>query len=295
MAEALDLWLPDVLQYVDAFFSEDDIAKGSRPDATLADQLEAAGFGITCLTSENLNAPWILYETGALAHRFKGRACPYLLDVEPAHVPPPLGKLQCARANKLDTLKLLKSIEEASSERIGDRLPRVFEQWWPALENRLKAISSAAEPQPLARGRARGAEDMLAEILEALREGTRTAADIKRLEAAVAQLQVERDALIHELTLARVNRQEETRLRDLKAKKSLSDLLQDWSRRAGPVAADDPSHLSRLADLVEQAVTRTEAEGSLPEDGGRIDRVSSVRDPVRDTSSEGSRPADNEK
>jgi hypothetical protein len=182
-----------------AFYSEDDIAKGTRSDEKLAEELGTAGFAITCLTPENVSAAWILYETGAVAHRFKNRACPYLLDLEPAQVPPPLGKLQCARADKQDTLKLLRSIDEVADQRLGERLSRVFEQWWPALEQRLRAIPHAAGPRP---PRAeRQAEDMLAEILETIREKA-------RFEGLISQLQTEREGALRDLAIAHRERAE---------------------------------------------------------------------------------------
>ncbi len=59
-------------------------------------------FGILCLTRENLEQPWILFEAGALAKRVQdnARVVPYLIDdISFAELDPPLGLFQ---ANKSD-------------------------------------------------------------------------------------------------------------------------------------------------------------------------------------------------
>ena len=65
MAEALKEWLPNVIQAVDPWVSSSDIDAGMRWTPALAEQLQQTQLGILCLTAENLNAPWLLFEAGA--------------------------------------------------------------------------------------------------------------------------------------------------------------------------------------------------------------------------------------
>ena len=82
IAEALRKWLPSVIQNVEPWMSETDIRPGARWQNELNQQLEQTDFGIAVLTPETLEAPWIHYETGALAKKVNTSAvCPYLVDI----------------------------------------------------------------------------------------------------------------------------------------------------------------------------------------------------------------------
>jgi hypothetical protein len=151
--------------------SDEDIAKGAHWPSDLGRELQETKFGIICLTPENLNEPWILFEAGALSKTInQARVCPYLFALEPTAVPPPLGHFQASKANQVDTKRLLQSINAAVEEAKGRALSQVrldaaFEKWWPDLELRLHDISltePALEPT-------RSVDEVATEILEAVR------------------------------------------------------------------------------------------------------------------------------
>jgi hypothetical protein len=81
VAKAMRNWLPLVLQSAKPWMSEADIDKGSRGLVEVSSKLVGMKVGIVCLTPENLNEPWILYEAGALSKAIddKTRLCTYLL------------------------------------------------------------------------------------------------------------------------------------------------------------------------------------------------------------------------
>lgn len=56
-----------VVQSVEPWMSESDIHPGRRWSHTLASQLEESNVGIVCLTKENINNLWLMFEAGALA------------------------------------------------------------------------------------------------------------------------------------------------------------------------------------------------------------------------------------
>ena len=172
VAEALRGWLPGVIQSVNPFMSESDIDKGSRWVSELAIHLDNAQFGLICLTEENLRAPWLLFEAGALSKSLENaRVVPYLYGFSQAQLQGPLAQFQASVANKSSTLDLMKSMNRASE---GDgldqpRLERAFETWWPELEKAFEDIPDALEETPPPRTD----RDILEEILRLSRQGSR--------------------------------------------------------------------------------------------------------------------------
>jgi hypothetical protein len=67
VATALKEWLPYIFNGIDLFVSSEDIRKGKRWPAEVSKELGATNFGIVCLTPDNLDAPWLLFEAGALS------------------------------------------------------------------------------------------------------------------------------------------------------------------------------------------------------------------------------------
>ncbi len=154
VAEALRNWLPDVLQAVEPFVSSFDINAGDRFPEILQRKLSETHFGILCLTPANHQAPWMLFEAGALAKTFEasdtnsptktleeGRICPYLINLSPSELKQPLSLYQAKRADKNGTLELIKSINRhLRPGQISEaQLEKSFERWWsdlkPSLEN----------------------------------------------------------------------------------------------------------------------------------------------------------------
>jgi hypothetical protein len=96
VATALEQWIPDVLQEVEPWISSD-IGAGQRWNREIDKELSKTDFGILCLTRENLQERWILFEAGALAKRVgeDARVVPYLIDdLRPEDLKPPLGLFQ---------------------------------------------------------------------------------------------------------------------------------------------------------------------------------------------------------
>jgi hypothetical protein len=151
LARALADLLPDAIQDLRAWMSEHDISAGSRWGHALHQQLESSNFGVLCLTPENINAAWLLFEAGSLAKSVSGgRVVPYRLNLNAVDVPFPLAQFQGVDADALGTKKLLASLNAVRKQPIDSgRLDRVFERWWPDLEARIRAIPvSPNEQQP---------------------------------------------------------------------------------------------------------------------------------------------------
>lgn len=183
-AEALREWLPLVLQAAKPWMSARDVDKGALGLPEVIRALNGIKVGISCLTPENLTAPWILYEAGALTKTLDNRTrlCTFLLqDLRPEDVNPPLGMFQATRAEKWETRSLLSSINNAISDDPvpEDRLDRLFEAMWPQLEHKLQNLP---EPEEIVRA-GRSQEDVLAEILEIGRSQANSRAKANALDA----------------------------------------------------------------------------------------------------------------
>ena len=142
VATALRGWLPLVVHYADPWLSERDIDAGERWAAEIGTQLEQANFGIICLTKDNLDAPWILFEAGALSKTLQtASVCPYLLDADFKDVSGPLAQFQAKKAERTHTLELLQAINAKASPAVEmGRLAELFDALWPRLEAQLRQI-----------------------------------------------------------------------------------------------------------------------------------------------------------
>lgn len=172
VAEALREWIPSVIQAVKPWMSKEDIAKGARWSRDLAENLKDTNFGVVCLTADNLKSSWILFEAGALSKAIENAfVCPYLVDIEVSALDGPWKEFQATKAQKDDTLKLMRDMNRALAEKSPDQalseehLKSSFEVWWPRLEKRLKDIPSSTAPV-----KKRSNDEMLEEILTLVRD-----------------------------------------------------------------------------------------------------------------------------
>lgn len=143
LAEEVRLWLPGVLQFVKPYFTPNDIEKGTRWSTEIASELESSNAGIICLTKDNINKPWILFEAGALSKNFgKANVCTILFNLDNADLTGPLTSFQATRFDKTDFKKLLTTINNTGSESKLESavLNDVFEMWWPKLELKINEI-----------------------------------------------------------------------------------------------------------------------------------------------------------
>lgn len=186
LSQALREWLPQVIQNLDPWMSDSDLDKGSRWVSEISGQLEQAQMGIICLTPENVENPWINFEAGALSKQLeRSRVCPYLLGLSHSDLTFPLAQFNAAIADSHETLKMLQSMNKMMGE-YGlpeQTLNSSFTMWWPEFETRINQITKddATVPKPK-----RTTQDMLEEILNAVREESRWHADVMKALKAVA-------------------------------------------------------------------------------------------------------------
>jgi hypothetical protein len=121
LALHLGAWLPNVLPFVEAWVSSEDIPKGVRWGAELATQLEGTDSGIVCLVPDNLNAAWLNFEAGALSKSVtEGHVHPFLFGLDSHDLVGPISQFQATRFSKDDVHKLVKALNsEAGTAAMG--------------------------------------------------------------------------------------------------------------------------------------------------------------------------------
>lgn len=172
LAEAIREWIPCVIQSVKPYFTPEDISKGQRWSSEISSKLESSKIGIIILTPTNLEAPWLMFEAGALSKSVEtARVCPLLFGVTPAEVKGPLVQFQCSTFDESEALKLIRSINDLlGNEKLEEKtLNTTFDVFWPKLASKIDLITNESEPtqKPVT---VRGDRDILEEVLRLTRK-----------------------------------------------------------------------------------------------------------------------------
>lgn len=167
VAVLLSDWIKCVIQATRPWISTRDIDRGALWFTEIGDQLRDTTVGIVCLTHENKNKPWILFETGALAKGLSSsRVCTFLVDLTPADLEDPLAQFNHTLPTKDGVWQLVRTLNNSLGdggleERILDS---VFSTYWIEFETKFKAILKETPAQEKAEPRSD--KNLLGEILE---------------------------------------------------------------------------------------------------------------------------------
>lgn len=170
VGELLDEWLQCVIQAINPWRSDRDIDRGSLWFTQITNQLQETSIGIVCITQENKNNPWILFESGALAKGLSSsRVCTFLIDLEPSDIRDPLAQFNHTKPTFEGVKSLVRTLnsvleENSLPEKILDQ---VFETYWPQFEEKFRAILDGTPQQEQIE--IRTDDDILSEILDITR------------------------------------------------------------------------------------------------------------------------------
>lgn len=133
IAYVVESWLQDVIQAVDPFLSEQSIEKGESGLSKIESALSEYAFSIIILASDNVNAPWIHYEAGAISKGLGvSRVCPLLFGIRTSDlVSNPLHQFQCTIWNdREDLFRLISTINKNLDygQLSDDKLQKSFEK-----------------------------------------------------------------------------------------------------------------------------------------------------------------------
>lgn len=166
LAQELREWLPLVLHYVEPWMSEQDIQAGDRWAQSVAGELSTSNFGIVCVTPDNQNSPWLLFEAGALAKSLDtGRVIPLLLDLDLAQLTGPLAQFQAKKLSRNGMAEIINTIQSVSDDSIPDeRCKALVELSWGNFESKIDEIAGEPSPHRQVRTEAEILEELVASI-----------------------------------------------------------------------------------------------------------------------------------
>lgn len=276
VARALRDWLPRVNQFVEPWLSESDIGKGSDWLLELRKQLEKTYFGIVCLTPENLENPWMHFETGALAKNVtSSKVFPLLYKVKKTDLNAPLSIFQATNVNMEEMLEMMLSINESLGIDALEReiLTESFSRRWEDFEKEIKKTPKTKSPPPK-----KTEQEKTDETLEAIRRMERRLTQFTTLPrisgARIGEAQVSaEDSLI------------ETRRLGIEIQ-HLLDTLTEFS--GGPVFLDDYDLIRRFLNRLTRTafydfddMLRTVNPVNRKKAFTEIKRILELREPTR--------------
>ena len=167
VAELLRDWIKCVIQATRPWISTRDIDRGALWFTEISDQLKDTTVGIVCLTQENKNKPWILFEAGALAKGISSsRVCTFLIDLKPSDIEDPLAQFNHTLPERESIWELIHTLNNClSANGLDERiLEQVFATYWDQFDRGFKDIIKkyppSEKPEP------RSEKNLLAEILD---------------------------------------------------------------------------------------------------------------------------------
>ncbi|QKU90875.1 toll-Interleukin receptor [Vibrio cholerae] len=180
VAELISDWLKCVIQASQPWISTRDIDRGAIWFSEISDKLKDVSVGVVCLTLENKEKPWILFETGALAKGLTtNRVCTFLIDLNPEDLQDPLAQFNHTMPDKGSVWELTRTINDCLAEKALDEriLKQVFDTYWPQFDNNFKNALKENPPGEVVPPRSE--QDILSEILANTRSLTHRIRDLE--------------------------------------------------------------------------------------------------------------------
>ncbi len=143
IAEELKDLVQCVLQGAEVFLSLSDIESGARWLSEIGNNLSGCEYGLLCLTKENINSPWLLFEAGALSKALDSKVVPLLFGLNSSDLEFPLKQFQARQFEKDACFKLLQdmnALADSNLRRSDTQLAKMFETFWSDFEKKVNLI-----------------------------------------------------------------------------------------------------------------------------------------------------------
>ncbi|GJL63830.1 MAG: hypothetical protein NPIRA04_24840 [Nitrospirales bacterium] len=156
VAVVLRNWLRQLFPTIEPFLSTDNLKKGTQWSDGLLTGLNQAEHGLICLTRQNYQEPWILFEAGAIARKAHSTSKVWTIligDLVTEHLQgSPLSLFQHTLVDKTDMLRLCKEINalQEHGKRTEPELQGEFDSKWKNLEKEITKITGESKMEPRA-------------------------------------------------------------------------------------------------------------------------------------------------
>ena len=169
--------IEQILPGNDVYLSNQEIRSGERWVANIGKGLEDSSYGLLFVNPSNKDAPWILFEAGALAKSFSSsNVVPVLTNITDSDLSTsPLSQFQNRKLSKDDISTLILDINAACERPIPpERVLRSFEAFWSDSWNRIEKYIQESEKQAVSpksdtASQIRNLQDAVSEVLKILR------------------------------------------------------------------------------------------------------------------------------
>ena len=211
IAVTLKKWIKNVIQSIEPFVSSGDIEKRIQWSKELSAQLNDTHVGLLCVTKENFNLPWLLFEAGALSKQVDtAKVVPMLFDVKQSDlIKSPLTQFQTMGFDKQNMKKLMKELNEEVDKSI-DNFDEVFEKWYPDLKEQIEKIKEQqvskeeSLPEEGEQNDANNQSETLEEILTIARDNQKLLVEAKASRGAKTDIAINRLTSDGERALRRI-------------------------------------------------------------------------------------------
>jgi len=176
-AGLLGAWLPSMIPDLEPWISMDS-ANGERFTPEIAVKIQKSRIGIFCLTSDNLDDGWLLFEADTLVKLNSITVCNFLLDIQPSDIKPPFSLFQSMIFTKDDIFRLVQTINhQLSLSPPGKPIPQatlgiIFNHFWPGFERKINEILQVPPPKNKKNNRAEITEEPVKRVDRKDKKGT---------------------------------------------------------------------------------------------------------------------------
>lgn len=252
--------LKDFLEFVvrgPRYFISDDIEGGRLWRMVLAGELEAASFGIACMTRDNLRSHWLHFEAGALSKAVgQAHVIPFLAGPGTTDLDGPLADFQMVTCDEAGVRKLVRLLAAVVPDSNREVIDKSFRFVWPEFSEKLESVRRTAPELPAEPLRDESA--LIREILERIRrmeargEGVATM-NSRAAEATISRAE-ERTLLLLKNDLTRVLDSLDTRADSPSIKERIATLRQSMAQPG--VTVDEILELNLQAKRILQSIER---------------------------------------
>ena len=256
---AIKNWLPNVLQSVQPYFTPSDIEKGARWSEEISKELNESKVGLLCLTRDNINSDWILFEAGALSKTLEeSRVCPILFGIKPTDLSGPLKQFQATEIEREDFRRLINVINNCLGENklFEKTLQTVFNKWWPDLEEALNKINKEIlQPdQPIRTDR-----EILEEMLQLIRK-QETRGGVRKIPSVVITRLLERYINLHDQEMNNVGSYQNT----LDSLKKIHSSIEYIVNKHGRITSESKEFFDKFQNLSYEAMPEEIDDEDIP-------------------------------